>query len=389
MADYSSPFLPIGVILFRRSNPGKRSTQEVAMRISLWISILFAMVIIAPASSLGEIPNHAAVLLYHHVDEGTPASTSLSPVLFGEHLDYLAANGYRALALAGLVDSLRVGGSIPDRTVAFTFDDGYRSVYTEAFPRLRELGWPFTVFVCPEDVDQGRGPFLTWAQLREMAAAGATVANHGLVHEHLQRHRAEESDLAWRERIKAELLEAQQRIVEEIGSAPALFAYPYGEFDGDLRELIGELDWAAFGQQSGPLGGASDLTMLPRFPMAGSFAAMETFPEKVASLPFEVRFVEPAEPFLPLLEGEEGHRPRLRLTLGPGHYQPRLMAAFSSGQGEADLTWIEYEAGVLEVRSREALPPGRSRYNITAPATDGRRYYWYSHTWIVGQSHKD
>ena len=110
------------------------------MRISLWISILFAMVIIAPASSRAEIPNHAVVLIYHHVDERTPASTSLSPALFGEHLDYLAANGYRALPLNALVDSLRVGGTIPDRTVALTFDDGYRSVYSEPLPRLRELG---------------------------------------------------------------------------------------------------------------------------------------------------------------------------------------------------------------------------------------------------------
>jgi peptidoglycan/xylan/chitin deacetylase (PgdA/CDA1 family) len=359
------------------------------MRISLWISILFAMVIIAPASSLGEIPNHAVVLLYHHVDEGTPASTSLSPKLFGEHLDYLAANGYRALALEGLVDSLRVGGTIPDSTVAFTFDDGYRSVYTEAFPRLRELGWPFTVFVCPAAVDQGRELVMSWAQLREIAAAGATVANHGWVHEHLQRRRPEETDLAWRERVKAELLEAQERIAEEIGTAPPLLAYPFGEFDEDLRGLVRELGWAAFGQQSGPLGGSSDLTRLPRFPMAGSFAAMETFPEKVASLPLPVRDLEPSGSLLPLAEGKDGLRPILRLTLGPGDYQPRQMAAFTSGQGVAELTWIDEEAGVLEVRSREALPPGRSRYNITAPATDGRRYYWYSHTWIVGQSHKD
>ena len=63
------------------------------MRISLWISILTAMVFIAPAYSLGEVPDHAVVLIYHHVDTGTPASTSVTPELFGQHLDYLAVEG--------------------------------------------------------------------------------------------------------------------------------------------------------------------------------------------------------------------------------------------------------------------------------------------------------
>jgi len=359
------------------------------MRISIWISILIAMVVIASVSSGGEIPNHAVVLIYHHVSTGTPASTSLSPELFAEHLDYLVKHGYRALPLAALVDSLRVGGAIPDRTVAFTFDDGYRSVYTEAFPRLRELGWPFTVFVCPDALDHGRGPVMTWEQLREMAAAGATVANHGKFHNHLQRRQAGESDQAWRVRTKAELLEAQARIEEEIGSAPNLFAYPYGEADEDLQELVGELGWASFGQNSGSMGQSSDLTMLPRFPMAGSFAAMKSFPEKVACLPLPVQDVHPAGSLLPFAVGKERHKPRLRLTLLSGDYRSGQLAAFASGQGTAELTWIDAEAGVLEVRARHALPTGRSRYNITAPATDGHRYYWYSHTWIVGQSHKD
>ena len=359
------------------------------MRTSFGISILIAMVVIASASSGAEVPNHAVVLIYHHLDEGTPASTSLSPELFAEHLDFLVAHGYRALPLAALVDSLRVGGTIPDRTVAFTFDDGYRSVYTAAFPRLRELGWPFTVFVCSDDVDHCRGPVMTWDQLREMAAAGATVASHGKSHGHLQRRRAEESDRAWRERIRTELLAAQQRIEEEIGSTQALFAYPYGEFDDDLRELISDLGWAAFGQQSGPMGESSDLTLLPRFPMAGPFAAMETFPEKVASLPLPVQDVQPAGSMLPLATGEEEHRPRLRLTLGPGDFRTGQLAAFASGQGAAELSWIDAEAGIIEVRAQHSLLPGRSRYNITAPAKDGLRYYWYSHTWIVGQAHKD
>jgi biofilm PGA synthesis lipoprotein PgaB len=357
------------------------------MRISRWISILLAMVVIVPASFADEVPSHAVVLIYHHVDTGTPASTSLSPDLFQEHLDYLVAHGYQAWSLGVLVDSLRTGGPIPDRTVAFTFDDGYASVYREAFPRLRELGWPFTVFVCPDAVDQGR--VLDWDQLREMAAAGATVANHGKFHRHYHRRRGAEDDATWRERTRRELLDAQERIAAEIGHAPELFAYPYGECDDDLRELVGELGWAAFGQQSGAMGESSDLTLLPRFPMAGSFAEMGVFPDKVASLPLPVESAVPSSPQLPSGTGQDGQAPTLRLTLGAGAYRSDLLAAYASGQDRAELKWIDAAAGIIEVKAHRALHAGRSRYNITAPTKDGRRYYWYSHTWIVGQSHKD
>jgi hypothetical protein len=38
--------------------------------------------------------NHAVVLLYHHVDSDTPASTSVTPADFKRHLDYLWDNNF-------------------------------------------------------------------------------------------------------------------------------------------------------------------------------------------------------------------------------------------------------------------------------------------------------
>jgi hypothetical protein len=178
-------------------------------------------------------------------------------------------------------------------------------------------------------------------------------------------------------------------LAAEIGRPVDLLAYPYGEYDAGLQEIVRDLGWAAFGQQSGAMGALSDLTALPRFPMAGAFAAMENFPVKASCLPLPVLEAQSAGPLLPAGVGVVKPRPALRLKLAPGDYRAAQLAAYASGQGRADLTWIDEEARVLEVRATEPLPTGRSRYNITAPATDGRRYYWYSYTWIVGDNHKD
>ena len=87
---------------------------------------------------------------------------------------------------------------------------------------------------------------------------------------------------------------------------------------------------------------------------------MEVFPEKVASLPLPVVEVSPRQPGLP-----GAARPPLRLTLAKGDYRSGQLAAFAGGQGAADLTWIDEEAGILEVQARRALAPGGQLIVVT------------------------
>ena len=359
------------------------------------IILIFLIQLLMGAGSgaaLSEVPDHAVILMYHHVDDSTPVSTSVSPALFEEHLDYLDRHGFKVWPLPAVIDSLRSGASLPDSVVAITFDDGYRSVYTEAFPRLQKRGWHFTVFVSAREIDQQNGPVLGWAELREMADSGATIASHGLWHRHLQRLEAGESHPEWRQRTLAELRRSHQRILDEVGQDTGLVAYPYGEFDPHLQELIRELGWTGFGQQSGAAGPLNDLTCLPRYPMAGGFAAMEDFPVKVASLPLPVIQAETADLVLIYRDGSVivgAEPPVLTLTLAADDYRADQLAAYASGQGQADLTWVDRAGGILEIQARSDIPAGRSRYNLTAPAAEQGRWYWFSYTWIVGNQHGD
>lgn len=340
---------------------------------------------------VGAVADHAVILMYHHVSATAPVSTSVSPELFEAHLDYLAENGFRVRSLPEVVESLTSGASLPDSVVVLTFDDGYRSVYEEAFPRLKERGWPFTVFVCTEAIDGGQGPVCSWDQLREMAGQGATIASHGLVHRHLQRLLPGENRITWARRTRTELETSQQRILAETGQKYDLLAFPYGESDVFLQALVQDLGWVAFGQQSGAAGRLNDLTCLPRFPMAAGFASLESFPSKVSSLPLPVVGVQAEE--LELFFGPDSvmlgaQPPRLRLVLDPGAYRGNELAAYAGGQGRITSNWDPLNR-ILDVRGLKPMSPGRHRYNITAPDPTGQRWYWYSHTWVVGQEHQD
>ncbi|HPF69423.1 MAG TPA: polysaccharide deacetylase family protein [Candidatus Krumholzibacteria bacterium] len=340
-----------------------------------------ALLVLAAALA---VPEHAVILLYHHVDEGTPASTSTRPDDFRRHLALIEASGAVVLPLeaiaAGLADD---AVALPDPAVGLSFDDGYRSVYTEAFPLLRARGWPFTVFVSPEAIDRREGPVCTWDQLREMAAAGATIAGHGLRHEHLQRLRPGEDADRWRARTRAELEAMRQRLVDEIGAAPVLLAYPFGEWSPALAEVVDSLGLVAFGQQSGPAWAVGGPAPLPRFPAAGPYADPGDLARKLRTLPWPVVDVAPRDPRLPGGAGDP--RPPLRLVLTAGFAPAGVPTAFDGGH-EAP---VALRGDTLVVAAGPVPAPGRARTNVTAPSMWPGRWYWYSHAWIVGEEHVD
>jgi len=330
-------------------------------------------------------PPHAVVLLYHRFGEDRHPSTNVDLGLFEAHLELLEREGFQVWPLGRILEALAGGEPLPDKVVAITVDDAYRSVATEAFPRLRSRGWPFTVFVATDGVDRGYRALMDWETMRRLAREGVRFANHSASHGHLVRRRPGEDEGAWRARVRADILRAQRRLEEELGEAqgppPAVFAYPYGEYDAALAEVVAELGLAAFGQQSGPVGPWSDRRALPRFPLAGRFAALEAFRTKVLSLPLPVRAVEPWDP----VTAEA--RPALVLTLeeeAATRHGVRLegLRCYASGQGAIPVRWLGRRPLRLEARARDPLPTGRSRYNCTAPSPWSGRWFWFSHPWL-------
>lgn len=342
---------------------------------------------IALAALIAASPATAAVVLqYHHVGESTPASTSITPERFAMHLEALAESDFEIVRLQDLVDALRQGRPLPDRVAAITFDDGYRSIYDNAWPMLKAKRWPFTVFVNPEPHDRGSAPYMSWDQLRELQAGGATIANHSFSHARLAERPANGDEAAWRSRVRGEITRAAQRIREETGASPALFAWPFGEFDAALLEILDGLGYTGFGQQSGPLAAWSDPRALPRFPFGGAYGDRDDFLAKLNSLPMPLAAGADAL----RLETGDGQplrdvvlngpaRPVLWLELAGGT-DPTRLACFVSGQGRAD---IAIEGQRVRVQAARPLGRGASRYNCTLPGSVAGRYHWFSQPWFV------
>ena len=100
-------------------------------------------------------PRRFLVLCYHRVnDSGHPFFGGTPTALFREQMQVLR-EGFAVLFLDELVERA-ASGHVPANAIAITFDDGYRDNYANAFPILRELSLPATIFLVTDAVDDNR-----------------------------------------------------------------------------------------------------------------------------------------------------------------------------------------------------------------------------------------
>jgi peptidoglycan/xylan/chitin deacetylase (PgdA/CDA1 family) len=97
-----------------------------------------------------------AILLYHRVVEleSDPQLLAVHPYRFEEHLDVLRRIA-QPLPLAQFAERA-ASGTLPERAVCVTFDDGYADNFVHARPLLERRGVPATVFVASGQLDSLR-----------------------------------------------------------------------------------------------------------------------------------------------------------------------------------------------------------------------------------------
>jgi len=346
----------------------------ISSNIVLCFFILFCSVLPPSMSFAQQEETQAVIFMYHRFGESKYPSTNITLAQFDEQLDFLKKNHFTVLPLEDIVNALQHNKPLPDKSIGITIDDAYLSVYKEAYPRLKAKGYPFTVFVATGPVDQGIPAYMSWQQMREMQNHGATFANHSRNHDYLIRKKTGETTEAWNRRIRTDLAIAQNRLQEELGLAPALFAHPYGEYNLALMEIVQDLGYTGFGQHSGGVGILSDRRALPRFPVSEAYAEMSAFKTKALSFAMPVVEMQPVNPVT------TEKRPSLTVTLAPSSANMNQLACYI-GNKKMAIRWLE-PGKRFQIQTDNDLPGGRSRYNCTAPDNDSGRYFWFSHPWI-------
>ena len=164
------------------------------------------------------------ILQYHHVSDTTPASTSIKPDRFQEHINYLVDNRFNVIPLADALTALAQNKALPEKSIVITFDDGYKNILTTALPILEAHNLPFTLFVSTSLVGTNDRIYLTWDEIAQLGEAGVQIANHTHTHAHLVRRLIDENEANWQERITDEITTAERLIAEHTGQSHKLLA---------------------------------------------------------------------------------------------------------------------------------------------------------------------
>lgn len=203
-----------------------------------------------------------AVLTFHSLDD-SGSVLSFAPKLFASFIETLAAADIPVLPYQALLKQ--------PRGVAITFDDGMASVHQHALPVLAAHGMPSHLFLTTGAVGGDnhwptqpaaapRWPMLSWRQLEDCAAKGMRIEAHTEIHPDLR-------TLADAE-IVAQCRRADATIQQRLGTAPRLFAYPYGRADERVRRVASSLYEACF---------STRLAYLPRSPAADNVPRLDTW----------------------------------------------------------------------------------------------------------------
>ncbi|MBI3442130.1 MAG: polysaccharide deacetylase family protein [Proteobacteria bacterium] len=310
----------------------------------------------------------AVIFMYQRVGEEQAPQDNISVEQFRAHITELTKAGYSVLPLPKIIDALKNNDSLPPKTVGITFDGAYQATLANAIPTLEEAKFPFTVFFASDMADNGNPAYMNWDQLKKLRKN--KLVSFGILpaaYEYMVDKTAEEN--------AAIINRAISRYREMLGAEPVFFAYPYGEYNTDIKKQLARYKFkAVFGQQSGVVYPDSDFLALPRFTMTDDYGGLDRFILTANALPLPAGDVVPEDTML------IKNPPIIGFTINPEIRQLAKLACFGSNLGKLPLSNIGNNR--VEIRPDKPFTDRRTRINCTLPNNtimpgEPRRWRWF------------
>lgn len=178
--------------------------------------------------------NHIPVLLYHDLQpecEPQKAAVTVTPERFDEHISALLNNGYTPVSFEDVYNASIGKFTLPEKPVIVSFDDGYLTNYTYAFPIIQKYGIKSTIFVITKTVGQAGGshPHFTWEQAKTMQKSGlVSIQSHTFSHNDMQTLDAFQ--------IEREIRLSKYMIEKNLGTKCDILAFPFGSHNQQIVE---------------------------------------------------------------------------------------------------------------------------------------------------------
>ncbi len=182
------------------------------------------------------------ILTYHSIDN-SDSVISIDTTSFKDQMRFLKDYLFNVISLNEVVMHIRKKQPFAEKSIAITFDDGFKNIFSDAFPVLKEYGFNATVFLTtnycerlnnwPGQPDSIKAqPLLSWAEIKEMSQTGMQFGAHTMNHPYLTRIPLKDAE--------NEILSSKKIIEDQLQEEVKFFAYPYGDFNTDIVNVVNQ-----------------------------------------------------------------------------------------------------------------------------------------------------
>lgn len=220
-------------------------------------------------------PNEFTILSYHEIadkSETLNSTYAVSAANFEAQMKWLIDAGYHFIKVDDVINSRKHNKPLPSKAVLVTFDDGYQSVYDNAFPILKKYHIPTLIALvgrwlqATDKVDFDghpidRSKFLSQKEIKEMVASGQVeVGSHSYylhrgilgdpqgnmepattTRQWLPDKGVYEDDKSYHARIYEDLKTNNDFLKEYTGQKPRVMVWPYGEYNLEAKTIAESL----------------------------------------------------------------------------------------------------------------------------------------------------
>ncbi len=231
------------------------------------------------------------VITYHRISLATTNDMTVTPELFHRHMQFLADNHYNPITIDQWCDAVLNEKKLPDKPIAITFDDAWKSQYENAIPILNEFGFKATFYAYTIVI--GNRTTMTYNQLSNLVQQGHNVGCHSATHCNLAKQFKTENTERYNARLFREIFYAKKDIEKNIGASVKHFCYPYGYYNTNIIALLKKAGFVS-GVTVNPVPNTvkSPLFEIGRYIIA-PWTNEEKFKYKLSLLPLVVKDVKP------------------------------------------------------------------------------------------------
>ncbi len=207
----------------------------------------------APAGDARSVP----ILMYHSIlrDPARAGKYILSPDALEQDISWLMTHGYETVTLHALAAYAEGRGTLPEKPVVLTFDDGYYNNLVYALPILEKydcvavlsvVGKYTQVFSDSPDPNPSYA-HLSWDEIAALSESGHfEIQNHSYdMHGQKTRmgsgRKKGESQAAYKTAFCADVQLLQDELTARVGITPEFYAYPFGVMEQGSGAYLKEL----------------------------------------------------------------------------------------------------------------------------------------------------